>query len=135
MPSNKNTVIRSWVFENIKKELEVLLIGHVKGGNLPKSAVARRVFVMRPSRVEGPVFAPAELRRVLHFPSLLKQRENGKCPGRDLNPHVLLGQQILSLQCLPIPPPGRAKPRKKWELSPLEQGQFSNFLIYFLHDF
>ena len=25
--------------------------------------------------------------------------------GRDLNPHAFMGQEILSLSCLPIPPP------------------------------
>lgn len=29
------------------------------------------------------------------------------CPGRDLNPHALEKQRILSPPCLPIPPPGR----------------------------
>ena len=27
------------------------------------------------------------------------------CSGRDLNPHDLLGHDILSVACLPIPPP------------------------------
>ena len=46
------------------------------------------------------------------------------CPGRDLNPHGLIGHRILSPACLPVPPPGRQKkiPRS-WQLRDVQSGK------------
>ena len=46
------------------------------------------------------------------------------CPGRDLNPHGLIGHRILSPACLPVPPPGQQKkiPRS-WQLRDVQSGK------------